>query len=666
MKKISSNEQEVVKEAAEEEFLPFKVSDFSVGSGVYATISENRRTIAGIELYNLLASADDLENGKLLSPPWQIEFFSGDSHTPLAKVNSTKWPGKRPVIKMVADILKGKKIEAEAAQETDAVPLPPENVTGGQPAIEEPQQSGATAQPPTRECRNPLLGEKVLGEESEPGDGDTVAEAKTKEKWAQAASEKMAEKGTKGSLTKIAKSKGGYDEKAGKIKKSWLDKAAKGDFGPKIQKKANFAKNINKESKDETGGGHCGRCGKASPLTPVNAADGTTLGFFCPRCHMAVQRMVDKVSDWHGAYKGKASPRHTPHFNAWEDVEDYITKHEKEIPITTESREAKMKKVAALTEAQVKRISGYLTQESKEFLKALPVDVRANAVRQLLTFEARCRTKLKLDEAKTAEKLNAAVLKAAGNAEGKSEEKDKLPKVSFKMSKTGKPGTAEGTEEVKAVKEAKEAPEVKKIVEFKTAFGNIVKEAKAKSTIKEGVKVCDICSGVLRESGRHSLASTVRLASEVAKGYITNEISRDALPETIKEMADHTGFSTAAIAKLIKESAMTQLKALRAKVTAADAKDFMLEARRLLAGAAKVEKVFTESAKTDETPTVITETAQPAITETTEATDAAPAIEETVGLDKKLLKETAAVEATQKFLESMERIDYLKTLEVPE
>jgi hypothetical protein len=65
-----------------------------------------------------------------------------------------------------------------------------------------------------------------------------------KKKWIQAASKKMEEKGTKGSLKKIAKKAGELDKK-GKIKKEFLNKEIKSK-NPSIRKKANFAKNVSK------------------------------------------------------------------------------------------------------------------------------------------------------------------------------------------------------------------------------------------------------------------------------------------------------------------------------------------------------------------------------------------------------------------------------------
>jgi hypothetical protein len=63
------------------------------------------------------------------------------------------------------------------------------------------------------------------------------------EKWMQKASEKMAEKGTKGSLHKAL-----HVPEGKKISASKLSKAAHSK-NPKLRKKANFAKNAKKASK---------------------------------------------------------------------------------------------------------------------------------------------------------------------------------------------------------------------------------------------------------------------------------------------------------------------------------------------------------------------------------------------------------------------------------
>jgi hypothetical protein len=48
-----------------------------------------------------------------------------------------------------------------------------------------------------------------------------------------------------GALTKTAKEHGG-ETKSGKIKKSFLKEAEKGEFGKKAQKRANFAETLSK------------------------------------------------------------------------------------------------------------------------------------------------------------------------------------------------------------------------------------------------------------------------------------------------------------------------------------------------------------------------------------------------------------------------------------
>lgn len=65
---------------------------------------------------------------------------------------------------------------------------------------------------------------------------------KSKNKWAQAASERMEEKGTTGSLTRIAK-KAGYDSPVGFARHVMGHKE---DYSPSVVKKANFARNINR------------------------------------------------------------------------------------------------------------------------------------------------------------------------------------------------------------------------------------------------------------------------------------------------------------------------------------------------------------------------------------------------------------------------------------
>jgi hypothetical protein len=65
---------------------------------------------------------------------------------------------------------------------------------------------------------------------------------KKPKKWAQKASEKMEEKGTVGSFTKIAHS-AGYDSP---LEYARHVMAAPEKFDPSTVKKANFAKNINK------------------------------------------------------------------------------------------------------------------------------------------------------------------------------------------------------------------------------------------------------------------------------------------------------------------------------------------------------------------------------------------------------------------------------------
>lgn len=68
-----------------------------------------------------------------------------------------------------------------------------------------------------------------------------------KDKWIQAATKKMKQKGTKGSFTKIAKKSGGV-KKGGGIKEAFIDKALKSK-SPAVRKKAQFAKNIKGGSK---------------------------------------------------------------------------------------------------------------------------------------------------------------------------------------------------------------------------------------------------------------------------------------------------------------------------------------------------------------------------------------------------------------------------------
>lgn len=52
----------------------------------------------------------------------------------------------------------------------------------------------------------------------------------------------------KGALTKTAKKHGG-ETKKGTIKKSFLDEAAKGEFGKKTEKRAELAKTLKKMNK---------------------------------------------------------------------------------------------------------------------------------------------------------------------------------------------------------------------------------------------------------------------------------------------------------------------------------------------------------------------------------------------------------------------------------
>lgn len=66
--------------------------------------------------------------------------------------------------------------------------------------------------------------------------------ASGRKKWAQAASERMEKKGTKGSLTEAAH-KAGY---ASALPYARHIEANKGKYSGKMRKKANFAVNINK------------------------------------------------------------------------------------------------------------------------------------------------------------------------------------------------------------------------------------------------------------------------------------------------------------------------------------------------------------------------------------------------------------------------------------
>ena len=50
----------------------------------------------------------------------------------------------------------------------------------------------------------------------------------------------------KGSLTRTAKEHGGYDKQTGKIKKSFIKKAASGKFGEKTERRADLAKTLSK------------------------------------------------------------------------------------------------------------------------------------------------------------------------------------------------------------------------------------------------------------------------------------------------------------------------------------------------------------------------------------------------------------------------------------
>lgn len=59
-------------------------------------------------------------------------------------------------------------------------------------------------------------------------------------KWIQKAINK------KGALTATAKREGGYDKKTGKIKKSFIKKAAAGKFGEKTERRADLAKTLRK------------------------------------------------------------------------------------------------------------------------------------------------------------------------------------------------------------------------------------------------------------------------------------------------------------------------------------------------------------------------------------------------------------------------------------
>ncbi len=63
----------------------------------------------------------------------------------------------------------------------------------------------------------------------------------SKKKWAQKASKRMEEKGTKGSFTKMA-SRAGYDSP---LEYARHVMAAPEKYSPEKVKKANFAKNIN-------------------------------------------------------------------------------------------------------------------------------------------------------------------------------------------------------------------------------------------------------------------------------------------------------------------------------------------------------------------------------------------------------------------------------------
>lgn len=64
-----------------------------------------------------------------------------------------------------------------------------------------------------------------------------------KRKWAQKADKKMEEKGTKGSFTKMA-DRAGYDSPLEYARH--VMSAPEGEFSPEKRKKANFAKNVNK------------------------------------------------------------------------------------------------------------------------------------------------------------------------------------------------------------------------------------------------------------------------------------------------------------------------------------------------------------------------------------------------------------------------------------